>query len=348
MSKRRRLRRFLAILILLLILLGAAWTGIWYVMAGRVAANVAAWEQQQHTHGWAITHDAPRRSGWPMAAGVTLPNITISGGKQYLPGGLAWHAGSLTLAVDIRHVHELYWGVTGRQTLAFAAGHAMPFQAKIFAGQVALNPGDRPRLVQMHATSLIAAMTAANGTPEPLSIASLDAAAAADGTADAASDALAVAATMSGVALPRRLLPGLGRSLQSVSFDTALSGPVPAEGPAPGPSALATAWRNGGGAVALRALHLADGPVTIDGQGRFQLDAFLRPQGTVVVHLAGTNEMMDRLAENGTLTRAEARAIRAMLGLMMRPAGSDVLEAPLNLRDDLLSLGAIPLIRLPL
>jgi hypothetical protein len=111
---------------------------------------------------------------------------------------------------------------------------------------------------------------------------------------------------------------------------------------------LATAWRNAGGSIALRALHLATGPLTVDGQGRFQLDAFLRAEGTVDLRLTGLDGMIARLAENGTLTGPEARAIRAMLGLMMPPTGGDELVAPVNLREGVVRLGAIPLLRLPL
>lgn len=348
MSKRRRLRRSFAVLILLLILLAAGWTGLWYVLSGRVAANVMAWEQQQRAQGWTITHGPPRRSGWPLAAGVTLPGIRVSGGAQYLPGGVAWQADSLRLAVDIRHVNELYWGVAGRQTVTVAHGPAIPFQATSFAGELTLSSGDRPGLLRLHATGLIAAVGTADGVPQPLSVASLDAAEAADGTADASGNAIVLAATMTGVVLPPHFLPGLGSQLPSLSFDMALSGPVPVAGPVPDPAALATAWRNGGGSLALRALHVADGTLTVDGQGRLQLDAFLRPEGTIFLHLAGVHETIARLARNGTLTRPEARAVGAMLGLMMGPAGGDALAVPVSLRDGVLSLGAIPLLRLPL
>jgi hypothetical protein len=345
MRKRRRLWRFPAILILLLILLAAGWTGVWYVAAGRVSANLLAWERQQRAQGWTITHGQPRRTGWPMAAGVRLPGIRVSGGAQSMPGGLVWQAEGLTLAVDIRHLGKLYWGVIGRQSLAVAQGPAIPFQATTFAGQVALSPGDGARLLQLHAAGLIAAIRAADGTPQPLSVGTLDAAVSGDGAADAAGNALIVAARMTGVGLPPHLLPVLGRSLESLSFDAAMSGPVPAT---PDPRAGATAWRNAGGSLALRALHLADGPLTLSGQGRFQLDAFLRPEGTVALHLAGLHDKVERLVAQGTLTRPEATAILAMLGLMMRPAGADALDAPVSLRDGLISLGAIPLLRLPL
>jgi hypothetical protein len=347
MSKRRLYRRSLAVLILLLILLAAAWTGTWYVLAGRVSTNVLAWEQQQRAQGWIMTQGEARRSGWPMAAGVTLPNIRVSGGAQYLPGGIDWRAASLTLAVDIRHPGDLYWGVTGRQSLRLARGPAIPFQATTFAGQVVLSSGDHSPLFELHAAGLIAAIPTAHGSPEPLSVARLDAAETADGTVDAAGNALVVAATMTGIGLPPHLLPGSGGSLKSLSFDAAASGPVPVSTPTPNAVAMATAWRDAGGSLALRAFHLADGPLTMDGQGRFQLDAFLRPEGMVRLHLIGVDEMVARLAENGTLTRPEATAIRAMLGLMIRPPGADVLEAPLSLRDGVVGVGAIPLLRLP-
>jgi hypothetical protein len=345
MRKRRRLWRFPAILILPLILLALGWTGVWYVAAGRVSANLLAWERQQRAQGWTITHGQPRRSGWPMAAGVRLPGIKVSGGSRYVAGGVVWQADGLTLAVDIRHLGKLYWGVTGRQSLAVAKGPAIPFQATTFAGQMALSPGDAARLLRLHAAGLIAAIRAADGTPQPLSVATLDAAVSADGTADATGNALIVAARMAGVGLPPHLLPVLGRSLRSLSFDMALSGPVPAM---PDPSAGVTAWQKAGGSLALRALHLADGTLTLSGHGRFQLDASLSPEGTVALHLAGLHDTVERLVAQGTLTRPEATAILAVLGLMMRPVGADALDAPVSLRDGLISLGAIPLLRLPL
>jgi hypothetical protein len=59
------------------------------------------------------------------------------------------------------------------------------------------------------------------------------------------------------------------------------------------------------------------------------------------------DEVVERLVKAGMLTRSEARAVRAMLDLMMRPSGADRLDAPVTLRDGIVSLGAIPLLRLP-
>ncbi len=347
MSKRRSLRRSLAVLILVLVLVGAAWTGLWYVVAGRLAAHVMAWEQQERAQGWTIGHGTPRRVGWPMAAGITLPGVSVSGGARFLPGGIAWQAGSVTLALDIRHPNALFIGVEGRQSLAVAGALAMPFQATKFIGRMALLPGDRPGLVQLHATGLVAALKKADGTPEPLAIADLAVAVQADGAADAQANALIAAATISDVDLPPNLLPGFARSLQTVAFDMALSGPISLEGAAD-PRSTAAAWQKAGGSLALRSFHVADGPLALDGRGRFQLDGTLRPVGRMAVTVAGLDETLDRLAKNGVLSRQAAIAITAMLGLMMRPPEPQRLEVPLSLREDLVSLGAIPVLRLPL
>jgi hypothetical protein len=352
MSKRRRLRRSLVALLLPAILLAVGWTGLWYVLAGRVAAQVMAWEQQQRGRGWVMTQGTPRRSGWPMAAGVTLPDVAISGGARLLPGGLAWHADSLKLAVDIRHLHDLYFGVTGRQTLSLAGAPAIPFQAAAFAGQLGLAPGPNAGLLQLHASGLIAAIATAGGRASPVPIAVLDAAVLAAGAAGADGQALALAATASDIGLPPHLLPGLGRSVRRLSFDAAISGPLPASDAASDPVAAATAWHRAGGSLALRALHLSYGPLTLDGAGQLQLDDALRPEGSVMLHVSGLDGTLDAFADHGTLTRPEARAIRAMLGLMMRPPGTDVpgadaLAAPLSLHAGVVSLGAIPLFRAP-
>jgi len=318
------------------ILLGAGWTGLWYVVAGRLADHVAAWEQQERAAGWTITHGTPTRTGWPMAAGITLPGLTVSGGARYLPGGIAWQAASLTLALDIRHPNDLFLGANGRQSLAVAGRPAMPFQATKLIGRVALLPGDRPGLVQLHATGLIAALQTADGAPEPLAIADIAAAIEANGTADAAGNALVVAARLAEVDLPPGLVPGFARRVQTAAFDAALSGPV----------ATPAAWQTAGGSLTLRAVHLADGPLTLDGQGRFQLDPFLRPAGTLGLAVTGLDPVLDRLAANAVLSRQEAIAVKAMLGLMMRPPDPAVLQVPLSLRAGMVSLGAIPLIRL--
>jgi len=346
MSKRRRIRRGLAALILLLILLGAAWTGVWFIVAGRLADHLAAWEQQQKAEGWVITHGAPRRTGWPMAAGISLPDYSATGGANILPGGLTWNAQALTLALDIRHPNDLFLGVTGREQIRIATAAPVPFQATRLIGRVEILAGDQPGLVQLHATGVLVAIDDA-----ALSVTDINAALRADATADAEHDALIVAASASGIGLPPRLTHGLGSSVKTFAFDAAVSGPVPLAGGAPDPIATANGWRDAGGSLTLRRLHLDDGPLSLDAQGRFQLDAMLKPVGDLMLHAVGLNASLDRMAAARDIPHSVAVAVKAMLGLLITPANTlspekAPLDATLSLRAGLIRLGAIPLLRL--
>ncbi|WP_284945433.1 DUF2125 domain-containing protein [Acidisoma cladoniae] len=347
MTKRRRIRRVLAGLILLLILVGAAWTGVWFIVAGRLADHLAAWEQQEKAQGWTITHGTPSRTGWPMAAGITLPDFSVTGGDDILPGGIAWNAEAVTLALDIRHPNDLFVGVTGREQIRVAQAAPIPFQATRLTGQVEILPGDTPGLVQTHATGVLAAFNGA-----ALSVTDVNAALRADGSADAEHDALIVAATATGIGLPPSVTHALGSSVKTFAFDAAVTGPVPLAGAAPDPVAAANGWRDAGGSLTLRALHLDDAPLVLDAQGRFQLDATLKPTGDLAVHAVGLNASLDRMAAARDIPHSVAVAVKAMLGLLITPANTlspekAPLDATLSLRDGLISLGAIPLLRLP-
>jgi hypothetical protein len=99
-------------------------------------------------------------------------------------------------------------------------------------------------------------------------------------------------------------------------------------------------------------MHLDDGPLVLDAQGRFQLDAMLKPTGDLAVHAVGLNASLDRMAAARDIPHSVAVAIKAMLGLLITPATTISpekagLDATLSLRDGLISLGAIPLLRLP-
>jgi hypothetical protein len=346
MGKRRRFRRVLAAIILVLILLGAGWTGLWFIIAGRLEDHLASWEQQQRAAGWVISHGAPSRTGWPMAAGITLPDIAITGAEGAIPGGLAWSAGALTLALDIRHPNDLFLAVAGKQQLRIMGSEPIPLQATKLIGRVTLLPGGRPGLIQLHATGVLAALD--DGTPGgavPLTIGDVAAALRVDVGAQAGWDAVAAAVTATAIGLPPRFARALGPTVQTLAFDAALSGPVPDAAEA---AATAKAWRDAGGTFSLRLLHLLYGPLNIDGAGSFQLDATLRPAGSVTIHATGLAPSLDRLAVARDIPHSVAVAVKAMLGLLVTPPGAStgVLDARLILRDGLISLGVVPLLRL--
>jgi len=348
MKKRRSLKRFLVLLILLLLVAGGAWTGIWYIVSGRLITHVLAWEQARQAEGWTIRHDPPRRTGWPMAAGVALANVSLSGGSAYVPGGMRWAAGSITLALDIRHPNALSLAVTGRQVLTIDSGQPLAFQAKRFTGQAALLPGDRVGLMQFAAEDLLAAVPGQDphqGQVRPASIARLAAALRFHAAADAKAPALAVAAEFHDIRLPPSHMAALGNP-SLLAFDLAFSGPVPVQAAAASAAKNGAAWVRAGGSMTLNRFHLADGPLTLDAQGLFGLDSSLRPEGQVTVQARGLGPTLDRLAARHVMTVPEARAMIAVLGILTPASGTGVLAAPVTLHDGDVNLGPIPLLRL--
>lgn len=343
MKKRRSLKRFLVLFVLLLVLAGAAWTGVWYVVSGRLISHVLAWEQARQAEGWTIRHDPPRRTGWPMAAGVALGTVSLSGGGAYLPGGVTWSAASVTLALDIRHPNDLSLAVSGRQTLGLGGGQPLVFQASRFTGQAALLPGDRLGLIQVAAEDLLAAVP--GHTRRPASIARLAAALRFDGTADAKTPALTVAAEFHDLHLPPSHMAALGDP-SLLSFDLAVSGPLPPQAVSSSAAANGAAWARAGGRLTLNIFHLADGPLTLKAEGLFGLDSTLRPEGQVKVQARGLAPALDRLAAKHVMTVPEARAMVAMLGLLTHATGSDTVTVPVTLHDGDVNLGPIPLLRL--
>jgi hypothetical protein len=344
MKKRRSLKRFLILLVLLLVLAGGAWTAIWYVVAGRLIAHEADWEQARQAEGWTIRHDPPRRTGWPMAAGMALGNLSVSGGGAYLPGGVSWTAASVTLALDIRHPNDLSLAVSGRQTLAVGGGAPLAFQARRFTGQAALLPGDRLGLMQFAAEDLLAAVPRQRSA-RPASIARLAAALRFDPAADAKAPALAVAAEFHDIHLPASHMAALGDP-SLLSFDFTVTGPVPEAVPGVPAVQSGAAWARAGGSMTVNSFQLADGPLTLAAQGRFGLDSGLRPQGQAKVQARGLAPALDRLAAKKVMTVPEARAMIAMLGILAPASGPGVLTAPVTLHDGDVNLGPIPLLRL--
>ena len=344
MKTRRRFRRFLLVLLLLLIGGAGVWTALWYNISGRLIGQVQAYEAARRAEGWTISHDAPVRTGWPMAAGVRLGHLSVSGGGAYVPGGMGWTAGTLVLALDIRHPHSLYIGISGRQSLTLGGAAPVPFQAQRMTGEAGFHSGWRLGLMQISADGILAAVPAKGGAGS-LSISSMAAALRLDPAAGPGGEALGVAAEAEGIHIPPSHMAALG-DVSRLAFDITASGPWPAASPKGNALASAGAWQAAGGTLRLNQFSLAAGPLRFTGQGVFRLDPQLRPDGLMTAEASGLVPMVKQLAARHLMTAHQARAAAAVLGVLIRPAGAKSLAAPLSLHDGIVGLGPIPLFRL--
>ena len=101
----------------------------------------------------------------------------------------------------------------------------------------------------------------------------------------------------------------------------------------------------------MQSLTLRWGPLAAAGTAELRLDGTLQPAGRGDARLTGYAPALDRLAAQGVITATTAAAAKAVLSLIAQPApgtGEAEVTVPLTLAGRELSIGAIPLLRLPL
>jgi hypothetical protein len=309
--------------------------------------HLAAWEAEQRSAGWTIAHGTPTRAGWPFAAALILPDLHVVGPQNIMPGGIAWAADRLTLALDIRHPDDLYLAATGRQTLDIAGLAAIPFAAERLVAHAALQPGGTPAAVTFRARKLLAALPNSLKTPSSLAVAELVGTLSVDRTAGRDRAAIAMVFSASDIDLPEKNGLGLGRRLSALAGAVGMTGPTAM--PDGAPTTIA-GWRDGGGSLDLRLLRLDYGPLAVSGDGQIALGATLQPEGTARLHATGVDAAIEDLLHSHVLKRPAATALRAMSGLLIRPTTSTAppaLDVPLTLKAGVVSLGTVPVLRLP-
>jgi hypothetical protein len=169
----------------------------------------------------------------------------------------------------------------------------------------------------------------------------------ADPTAGKAKAALSVNLGAQEIMLPPGVNWPLGRHVVSLSADTAIDGPLP---PPRGFVANARTWRDGGGAVDLRQVDLRWGPLDGRLSGTASLDPDLQMLASGAVRARNYAETLDVLAERriiGTDAALAAKAVLSLLASAPAEGGPAEVEIPFTIRDRVVSVRGIPLVKLP-
>jgi uncharacterized protein DUF2125 len=350
--RRRRRRRGARVLLGALLpfaLVAAGHAALWRWGVGRLEEGFAAWAEARRAGGWRVEHGAPRLGGWPFEATLTLPGFRLlaPGAVLGVPGP-DWRAEAVTLRLSPTEPDRLGVEAEGRQGLRLGAAE-VPFEADRLRASLPLERREVPRDAVLEAERLRIDPPAGPG-PIALRRARLELETRLP--AAGAEPAILLRGAAEEVALP----PGaaaaalLGPLVQALTFDAALTGPLPPGAFAPGAAAQAEAWRDGGGALEVRSLALRWGPVAGEAVATLALDEALQPAGAGTVRLAGAAEVLDAAAAAGLLAPRPAAMARTALRLLeRRPAGGGLpeLEVPVTLEERTLVLARFPLLRLP-
>ncbi len=342
LSPRRSTRRRVVVLMLAALLAGlaAAYTGWWLAAAGRLRDGALSWIEQRRAEGVRLDVGTPTRTGFPFSIGVDFPDANGA-----LPrADWSWQSRAVRVSAPVIGRRVLTVSLLGEQILALpqeAAGdpsRRLTGNAEHLAFVV--DPADGGALGQLTARRL----TLADAAGDKFGVGSLDVVVSRP-TAEESGSAGGMTLTASDVHLPAAAETPLGRTVARIELKTrligALSGTVDA-------AALA-AWRDRGGIVEIDRLDCDYGPIVLEADGTLALDRRGQPIGALSTRIHGWQAGLDSLAAAKTMPPYTVAAAKILLRGLTRPNGQNgsILEAPLTLQDQTLTLGPVPLLHVP-
>jgi len=338
---RRRRKLWLTLLAVPLVLL-AADTVYWRIVASHLEQGFANWVAVQKAHGWTEQNGTTSVGGWPFAATLVIPALSLVHEGPDMPGQVVWSAERVKLRIALARPTMLEIAPEGQQQVRLAGNPAVPYTAGRLRLLLPLQAQDWPDFAQLTAANLRAETPAGVASVRGLQLQLAFHPAARSG------EPAVIASLHAGdVGLPPRVVRPLGPNIARVEAEATLNGPLPAAGTQ---ADQATSWRDSGGSLEIQHLVLTWGPLDLSASATLALDDQLQPMGAGTARIVGYAETLDTLAAHSMISRSAATAAKAVLSLLANAPddGSrpDV-EVPLTLQYRTLSMRQVPLLRLP-
>ncbi len=298
----------------------AAHAVLWYLACAQITAQMTVELRNLARQGWSTYADTPVRSGYPWMAEVTVPGLRAAGPL------IGWETERLVVRLAMLRPTDVRLVAEGRQSLRFGDGPTVHYTAARAEALISLTNTDS---VALDIDGLVGPQFTASNLRLAIDRAAMTA------TADARD-----------VGLPANLNLPLGPTVARLGADVALFGGGLADVTAPALSV----WRDTGGRVEVPRVALEWGAVKFVGQTQIALDAKLQPELTGKLQLGGYQALIEALVSAGNIRPGPAQALGAVLGLLARPSdatGPNSVDVPFTVRDRGLSVGRIPLLRVP-
>ncbi len=314
---------------LLLVLFGADFA-LWQVAENRLDAGWARLLHSAEKKGWRITAAAPEHGGFPFAARLILPAFRAEGGNRLLPGGLAFGADRVRVELSFRHPLTLTVDAEDEQRLRAAFAPEFAYRARQMQAIVPLAWGKPVEEARLHGEDIRS--VSSNGEGFMLERLALRATWPPASAQPATPPAVALMLHAEGIALPHRWRAPFGRAI------TRLDGEAVGE------------EQKDRGVLRVHGVALDWGALSLTGEGTLGLDATGEPEGEGVVHIVRPERALNALVESGTLGRRAGVALNALLVLLVRTpsdGGPTQVDVPVSLKQQMLSVGEIPVWRVP-
>lgn len=296
-------------------------TVLWYVACYRLETNV---REAAAAAGWGLAAGAANWGGWPAAAEITLTDVVVRAGPDVIPP-LTWTATRADLRLSAWHPTVLTASASGTQTMTIGGSPPVPFTAQTLFATIDLTAHDPVRI--------IALSLGVTGPDGPVMVAATDLLVLPDG----------VSVDLSGMTLPGRAGQPIAPPIDALRLTGRIAPPIQ---PQPTASDSARRWRADDGKLDFESIALHWGPLDATGHATLELDEALQPVITGSVTAAGLGAVIEQLATTGAITRSAATAAKGMLAILSAPAGGGPVTLPVTLRDGIVSVARIPLLRL--
>lgn len=342
----RRLRvgsALAAVIALVLIAYGT----LWVVASLNLRDGVLNWVAAREAEGYRIDYATLNLGGFPLAARVTVlePVVTAPAGRTL---GWSWAGDRAALEVNPFRYNGLTLRLAGEEALSINIGGKL----KTYRGgadEVTFRTIGRssPRSGELTVRGLtmtadqpgdgivLERLTASGTTREPVSAGSN------------VIELLAIQVDVGGVTLPQQLQLPLGNRIEQVTVDATIEGlsndftrPLDALG----------RWRDAGGVVDVARLGIHYGELKLSGVGTLSIDDALQPAGAFNARVEGFQQTITALTNRGFIEPKVATRARMATAVLSRRDGDGAppsLQLPLTVRDRILSVGPLPLLKIP-
>jgi hypothetical protein len=320
----------------------------WQIASARLRDGLQSWIALRRSEGWEVDTGRVSIGGWPQAATVTVPTLTLRHAGPDIPGTVSWASAGVRVSLSLYQPSNLQIGLTGPQHVRFGGSPDMIVTGDRIGLSVGLLSDDAlPLTLRARDIRLEPATGDWHVTIGLLNADAEVNRAAAQSKPAISQPAVAFSFSIEAIALPATVKWPLGPNISSLSAEGALNGPLPN---IPDATAWAEAWRDGGGSLEISHLALGWGPLGATSSATLALDDQLQPMGSGSGRLVGYADTLDKLAAGGVLTRSAATAAKAVLSLIAGTGDGDTrpsVDVPLTLQYRTLSMRQIPLLRLP-
>ncbi len=336
-----RLRAVVAAAMVLATVLVGCDTLLWFRLERELDHRLDRFIRSARAAGWHVSVRAGSRGGWPLAATLTLrqPSLRYRTSGPDGAWAFAWSGQAVTLSLSPWRPAQTTVLAIGTQSLSSVPDAGLPMPLRFWGARIALrlpeHDAGRPDRIALEAEALHVALPGA-GPDDVVEVAA--AAGRLRWPADREPGPATLSLSLRQVALPIALGRPEGRVVQharlELGLDDATPGPLPRRlrpGAAIRLGEASLDWDGNRAALSGKAVLLSDG--TASGTFRLSVD--------------DAGRMLAKLRDNGLLSPGATVAAQAVAGLVGGPGNNATLHLPLQLHAGTLSLGEIPLLRLP-